>query len=105
MSATLVGLVKSARVVAGDKDGQHWEFLSLDVVDTAYGFVWSCQVRDSEEEYAGLIKQKLEGHQVSLVVKGQSASPRTLKDNRTIYQIRSQVCRVKDLGLPKEGMS
>ena len=107
MAATLTGVVQGVREVEGTvkdgpRKGESWKFLSLDINDTRFGHVWSCQLRHDDEQYPHLVAGELVGHKVRVLIKSQSASERELKDGRKIMQIRSQVTKVRDLGLPTD---
>jgi hypothetical protein len=107
MAAILTGIVLGMREVEGTvkqgpRQGEDWKFLSLEINDTRFGYVWSCQLRDNDPQYATIVKEDLAGHKVKVTVKAQSASPRTLADGREVMQIRSQVTNIRDLGLPED---
>ena len=107
MSATLIGIVQGMREVEGTvkegpRKGESWKFLSLEVTDTSYGHVWSCQVRHDDIQYPDLVNVDLTGHKVKVKIKSQSAAPRELSDGRKVMQIRSQVTNIRDLGVPNE---
>ena len=107
MAATLTGFVKSMREVEGvsekgRRQGERWQFLSFDITDFPYGNIWSCQLRQDEEQYSSLVGGDLVGHKVKVTIKSQSASPRTLANGREVMQIRSQITNVRDLGLAQE---
>ncbi len=122
MALVLTGICNGMRPVggvtkSGDRQGEEWKFLSLEITDTRYGKVYSCQVRDDDPSYkefveatsgnGGKLKTDLTGHKVKVTIKGQTASEREIEDKakgdvRIIMQIRSQVTNVKDLGVPEE---
>ena len=107
MAATLTGIVQGLRSVEGvvqegKRKGEKWEFLSIEINDTRYGHIWSCQVRSDDEQYAQLQGADLINHKVKVTIRSQSAGPRDLADGRKIMQIRSQITNVRDLGLPKD---
>ena len=107
MAATLIGIVQGMREVEGTvkdgpRKGESWKFLSVEVTETRYGHIWSCQVRNDDVQYPDLVKADLTGHKVKVTIKAQSASERQLQDGRKVMQIRSQVTNVRDLGLPDE---
>jgi len=130
MSFILEGTINGMRPVSGKVEkgknaGSYWHFLSMEVCDSRYGQVYSCQVRTSEKDLfpkfvkvgpgkdkdgnnveVGSLVQDLTGHNVKLLVKGASAGERTVGDKatgaeETILQVRFYVAGVKDLGLPK----
>ncbi len=103
MSVTLIGKVNYNRVMTGTystgkRQGQTWEFLSLDILDTATGFVWSCQFDASEPRYEEHPDGSLKGHKVRAKISSQSAGPRQLPDGTTKTQIRSRLVALEDLG-------
>jgi hypothetical protein len=105
--ALLTGKVKSMRVVegkykTGKRQGEDWEFLSMEIIDVASGMIWSCQLPSEAEKYRDVAQDNLVGHRVKVTVMGQSASERELQDGRKVMQIRSQVTNVRDLGLPHD---
>jgi hypothetical protein len=104
MAATLTGIVLGVREVEGvtqdgPRKGESWRFLSLEVTDPRFGHVWSCQLRDSDPNYADLLRSDLAGHKIKVTIKSQSAAERQLQDGRKVMQIRSQVTNVRDLGV------
>ena len=105
--ALLTGKVKSMRVVegeykAGKRQGETWEFLSMEIIDVASGMIWSCQLASEDEHYREVSQDNLVNHRVKVTVMGQSASERELQDGRKVMQIRSQITNVRDLGLPHD---
>jgi hypothetical protein len=101
--AMLTGIVKSARVVQGEyktgkRQGEEWEFLSLEVSDPVTGFSWSCQLSSEDSTYAMATRADLVGHKVRCKITSQTAGPRTLPDGSERIQIRSQVRKLEDLG-------
>ena len=51
MGLVLTGIVNGCRPVAGtvqngDRKGEEWKFLSMEIVDPRYGKVYSCQLRE-----------------------------------------------------------
>lgn len=103
MSVTLVGKVKYNRVMAGTynqgkRQGQQWEFLSLDILDPSTGYTWSCQYDSSEPGYQEYADDSLKGHKVAVKISSQTAGQRQLPDGSTRMQIRSRLCGLKDLG-------
>lgn len=103
MSVTLVGKVNYNRVMTGTYDkgkrqGQQWEFLSLDILDPATGFVWSCQFDSSEPKYQEYADDSLKGHKVRVRISSQTAGQRTMPDGSTRMQIRSRLVALEDLG-------
>lgn len=104
--AMLTGKVKSMRVVEGTyekgkRQGEHWEFLSMEVIDEDSGDIWSCQLAGVDENYETVSQQNLVKHRVRLMVMGQTASERTFPNGEKKMQIRSQVTDVVDLGLAR----
>ncbi len=107
MAATLTGIVQGLRSVEGvvqegKRKGEKWEFLSIEINDTRYGHIWSCQVRSDDEQYSKLSADELIGHKVKVTIRSQSAGPREMADGRKVMQIRSQVTNVRDLGVPND---
>ncbi len=119
MTLILTGLVQGMRPVEGiveegKRKGEKWAFLSLEITDTRYGKVYSCQIRDDDPQYADLIagadlstgklaKDKdLSGHKVKVTIASQTAGERELADKRIVMQIRSQITNVRDMGIPKD---
>src|SRR5947199_8287195 len=94
--AILTGNVKTARVVQGEyksgkRQGEDWEFLSLEIIDAVTGFTWSCQLASEYGSYAQVTHGDLTGHKVRCKVTSQTAELRTLADGRDAIPIRSQV--------------
>ena len=57
MALVLTGLVQGMRPVEGiveegKRKGEKWAFLSMEITDTRYGKVYSCQVREDDPQYA-----------------------------------------------------
>ena len=119
MALVLTGLVQGMRPVEGiveegKRKGEKWAFLSMEITDTRYGKVYSCQVREDDPQYAEYVagadfstgklsKDKdLSGHKVKVTVVSQTAGERTLADGRVVMQIRSQVTNLRDLGIPQD---
>ena len=107
MAAKLTGIVMGMREVEGvtkdgPRKGESWRFLSIEVNDTRYGHIWSCQVRHDDTQYPDLLNLDLVGHKVQMVIKSQSAGERQLQDGRKVMQIRSQVTNLRDLGVPND---
>ena len=101
--AILTGNVKYARVMDGEyktgkRQGEKWEFLSLEIIDAATGFAWSCQLSSEDSTYAQAARADLTGHKVRCKVAAQTAGPRTKPDGSQVMQIRSQVRKLEDLG-------
>jgi hypothetical protein len=130
MSFILEGTINGMRPVSGKVEkgknaGSYWHFLSMEVCDSRFGQVYSCQVRTTEKDLfhtfvkvgpgkdkdgnaveVGSLVQDLTGHTVKLLVKGVSAGERTVGDkatgtDETILQVRLYVAGLKDLGVPK----
>ena len=107
MAATLTGIVQGLRSVEGmvqegKRKGEKWQFLSIEINDTRFGHIWSCQVRSDDEQFADLQAADLINHKVKVTIRSQSAGQRELADGRKIMQIRSQITNLRDLGLPKD---
>jgi|GEM_PF-1910503 len=103
MSTTLIGQVKYNRTMTGTyekgkRQGQQWEFLSLDILDMVSGFAWSCQMDASEPGYKEVQDDALKGHKVRVRIGAQTAGPRQLPDGSTRMQIRSKLASLEDLG-------
>jgi hypothetical protein len=107
MAVILTGIVNGMRPVQGvteqgPRKGETWEFLSLEISDMVPGHVWSCQIRSDDKDYATLAQAELKGHKVKCTIMSQTASERTLKDSRTVMQIRTTITNVRDLGIPQD---
>ncbi len=119
MALILTGLVQGMRPVAGvveegKRKGETWAFLSMEITDTRFGKVYSCQLREDDPQYADLVagadmktgkvaKDKdLSGHKVKVTIMSQSAGERELADKRIVLQIRSQVTNIRNLGIPQD---
>jgi hypothetical protein len=130
MSFILEGTINGMRAVSGEVSqgrhkGSYWHFVSMEVCDSRFGQVYSCQIRTSEKDLFGAfvtvgpgtdkdgkkveaasLAQDLTGHHVKLLIKGVSGGERTIGDRttgneETIIQVRLYVAGLKDLGLPK----
>jgi len=119
MALILTGLVQGMRPVEGiveegKRKGEKWAFLSLEITDTRYGKVYSCQVREDDPQYADYIEgadlkagklakdKDLSGHKVKVTIMSQTAGERELADKRIVMQIRSQITNIRDMGIPKD---
>jgi len=124
MAAILTGLVKGMRPVEGiveqgKRKGDTWKFISIEITDTMTGTVWSCQLREEDEQFADymagadlnankLAKDKdLTNHKVKVRIVAQSAGEREIEDKasgqkRIVLQIRTTITNIRDLGLPKD---
>jgi hypothetical protein len=117
MGLTLTGIVNGCRPVAGtvqsgERQGEEWKFLSMEIVDPRYGKVYSCQLRDKDPQFNELVvgdkmKADLAGHKVKVTVMGITAGEREIEDKntgerKTIIQVRTQITNVRDLGLPDD---
>jgi len=117
MALVLTGIMLGMRVVGGEvedgpRKGQKWNFLSMEVTDTRFGKVYSCQLREDDPQYTDIVKdgkvaQDYTDHKVKMVVKGQTAGEREIEDKgtgqkRIVLQIRSQVTNIRDMGLPQD---
>ena len=101
--AILTGNVKYARVMDGEyktgkRQGEKWEFLSLEIIDAVTGFTWSCQLSSEDGSYPQATRSDLTGHKVRCKIAAQTAGPRTKPDGSQVMQIRSQVRKLEDLG-------
>lgn len=107
--AQLTGTVKSMRVVNGEyksgkRQGEQWEFLSIEIIDEDSGAVWSCQMSSDDEAYEQVTQVgTLAKHKVAVVVMGQTASERELPNKAKVMQIRTQITDIRDLGLVRAG--
>ncbi len=124
MAVLLTGLVKGMRPVEGiveqgKRKGDTWKFISIEITDTMTGTVWSCQLREEDEQFADymvgadlntnkLAKDKdLTNHKVKVRIVAQSAGEREIEDKtsgqkRIVLQIRTTITNIRDLGLPKD---
>lgn len=117
MSLVLTGVVNGCRPVAGtvqqgERKGEEWKFLSLEIIDPRYGKLYSCQLRDKDAQFKELVNgdkmaKELTGHKVKVTVIGITAGQREIEDrdtgeSKTIIQMRCQVTNIRDLGLPPE---
>jgi len=124
MAALLTGLVKGMRPVEGvveqgKRKGDTWKFISIEITDTLTGTVWSCQLREEDEQFAEymagadlntnkLAKDKdLTNHKVKVRIVSQSAGEREIEDKasgqkRIVLQIRTTITNIRDLGTPKD---
>jgi hypothetical protein len=117
MALVLTGIVQGMRPVGGEfedgpRKGEKWQFLSLEIADTRFGKVYSCQMRDGDQHYkdfveAGKLKQDWTGHKVKATVMGVTAGLREIEDKATgekreIMQVRMQITNLRDLGLPDD---
>jgi hypothetical protein len=107
MAVILKGIVKYNKVMEGDyqegrRKGEHWEFLSLEVIDNTTGFTWSAQLPSEDPSYKATPDNSLKGHVVKARITGQTASERQMPNGSTRMQIRSQLSSLEDLGLPKD---
>lgn len=120
MGLVLTGVVNGARPVAGtvqngDRRGEEWKFLSMEIVDPRYGKVYSCQLRDKDPQFAELVAgdkmaKELTGHKVKVTVVAITAGEREVVDRstgetKTIIQVRTQITNVRDLGIPNDDES
>jgi hypothetical protein len=117
MALTLTGVCLGMRPVfgvveEGPRKGEKWEFLSMEITDTRFGKVYSCQLRHDDPQYeklvaGGELKENLIDHKVRVTIKSMTAGEREIEDKstgqtRTILQIRTQVTNVRDLGTMNE---
>ncbi|MEO7022023.1 MAG: hypothetical protein ABI234_17865 [Ktedonobacteraceae bacterium] len=103
MSFILEGTINGMRPVSGvttsegKNKGSYWHFLSMEVCDSRFGQVYSCQLRSNDKELfeqfvkigagvdkngqkseVGSLLQDLTGHSVKLLIKGVSAGERVI---------------------------
>lgn len=117
MSLVLTGIVNGMRPVGGvvqqgERKGETWQFLSLEIVDAKYGNVYSCQLRDRDAQFNEIVSgsklvQDFTGHKAKVTIKSLSASEREIVDKNTgetrvVMQIRAQVTNIRDLGIPDD---
>jgi hypothetical protein len=117
MALVLTGIMNGMRPVAGtiesgERAGEEWAFLSMEITDPRHGKVYSCQLRDKDKQYKdfvenGKLKTDLTDHKVKVTVVSMTAGERTIEDKETkakrkVLQIRTQVTNLKDLGLSDE---
>jgi FAD synthase len=132
MALVLTGVVNGMRPVGGEvengpRKGEKWHFLSMEIIDSRYGKVYSCQLRDNDKQYKEMVESKmvnetngkqierhvlkqgqdLTGHKVKVTITGQSAGEREIEDKdtgdkRTVLQIRSTITNIRDLGEPED---
>lgn len=117
MSLVLTGIVNGCRPVAGtvqqgERKGEEWKFLSLEICDNSVGRVYSCQLRDKDVQFKELVNgdkmvKELTGYKVKVRVTGITAGNREIEDKdtgemKTIIQMRCQVTNIRDLGIPSD---
>lgn len=117
MALVLTGIVNGMRPVVGTveegpRKGERYQFLSLEITDTRYGKVYSCQLRGEDPQYNNLVdgsklREDFTGHKVKVTIKGQTAGVREVEDKATgnrreIIQVRSQITNVRDMGMPDD---
>jgi hypothetical protein len=132
MALVLTGIVNGMRPVGGEvengpRKGEKWHFMSLEIIDSRYGKVYSSQLRDSDKQYKEMVEPKmvndgngrqierhvlkpgqdLTGHKVKVIITGQTAGEREIEDKdsgdkRVILQIRSTITNIRDLGEPED---
>ncbi len=134
MSLRLTGMVSGMRPVQGvvrqgSRKGEVWHFISMEINDTSYGKIYSCQLRDNDPAYKEMVtiekdafvdedgkkydKHVLKsasdytGHKVKVTVTGLSAGEREIEDKdtetiRKILQIRASITNIQDKGVPQE---
>jgi FAD synthase len=133
MANILTGVVNGMRPVGGEvengpRKGEKWHFLSMEIVDTSTGKVYSCQLRDNDKQYKEMVEsrtaptsngggqaekhflkqgQDLTGHKVKVRITAQTAGEREIEDKSTgekttVLQIRSTVTNIRDLGIPDD---
>src|SRR5271169_989345 len=110
MAMVLTGMVRGMRQVAGtvrdgERKGEEWKFLSMEIVDPRYGNTYSCQLRDKDADFAkfvskdGKLASDLTGHKVKVTIMSMNAGEREIEDKTTkektvILQIRTQITNV-----------
>src|SRR2546429_9997385 len=99
--AILTGNVKTSRVVQGEyksgkRQGEDWEFLSLEIIDGVTGFTWSCQLASEDGSYPQVSRGDLTGHKVRCKVTSQTAAVRTLAGWPAGTQQRLPVSEIRD---------
>lgn len=116
MAFVLTGVVQGMRPVDGviedgRRKGEKWQFLSLEIADSLYGRVYSCQMRDNDPQYKEYVaedgkklRQDLTDHRIKVSVKNITAGEREIEDKesgqkRVILQVRMQITKVRDLGV------
>ena len=127
---TLKGLVEGIRPVTGEyaegkRQGEKWHFLSMEIKDTSYGQIYSCQLPEDDPSYQEYIEAKgneralskdLKGHVVKVTVRKVTAGERVLRqrvfkangeknigyEEQAVPVVRCQVTNIRDLGLPKD---
>lgn len=117
MSLVLTGVVNGMRPVGGtvqqgERKGETWQFLSLEIVDAKYGNVYSCQLRDRDPQFnqfvnGGKLAEDLTGHKIKVTIRTLTAAEREIVDKntgeaRSVLQIRAQITNIRDLGLPED---
>jgi hypothetical protein len=132
MSLVLHGKVKGMRPVGGITnggryDGQSWNYVSMEVVDTLNGQEYSCQLRSNHDKYKEFVKvdvgqgpedkktgKKLDkltllkdwtGHSVKILIGATVPGERVIVDKdggeSTILVVRVYIDQLEDLGVPK----
>jgi len=119
MALVLTGMVRGMRPVGGvvrdgERKGEEWKFLSMEIVDPRYGNTYSCQLRDKDVDFDKFVSKDgkaitsdLTGHKVKVTIVSMNAGEREIEDKntkevKTILQIRTQITNVRDLGLPDD---
>ncbi len=132
MANILTGNVNGMRPVGGvvedgPRKGEKWHFLSMEIIDTSSGKVYSCQLRDTDKQYADMVEPRmvpgkdgkevekhflkagkdLTGHRVKVRITAQTASEREIENKDTgakqlVMQIRSAITNIRDLGIPAD---
>ncbi len=132
MANILTGIVNGMRPVGGEvekgpRKGEKWHFLSMEIVDTASGKVYSCQLRDNDKQYKEMTEAKMvpgekgeqvekhflkqgqdfTGHRVKVRITAQTAGEREVEGKNgeassIILQIRSTITNIRDLGVPQD---
>ena len=132
MSLILTGIVHGMRPVGGvvqngERKGEKWAFLSMEIADTGAARVYSCQMRSNDKQYKDMVtvtqvkdergqpvdKHVLKpeydytGHKVRVKIMGITAGEREIEDKdtgdkRTVIQVRAQITNLRDLGIPED---
>jgi hypothetical protein len=102
MAHVLKGMVKGIRPVTGiykegDRKGQPWYFLSMEILDPKWGETYSCQLPEEDPQYKDFVQatgkkdaegleqreliegKDLKGHEVKVSIKRQTAGERNVK--------------------------
>jgi hypothetical protein len=117
MAMVLTGILHGMRPVGNKEDGEHaagekWQFLSMEIGDTRFSQIYSCQMSDRDPQYKKLFDGKnllvdYTGHQVKVTIRSLQATERHIEDKdtgevRTVLQTRIRVTNLRDLGVPED---